>query len=299
MKFSHDNSHSLVSDFTNLILYQETVQAEFNLGMTTLAKSWFSVVSLEAAQSTGFSNTVQNTALRALWFRLFSECRSPLLKTTFESTARPLGMFRPRDSWKLQNGHWLYLDPSFPLTAHSLIVPSQLAVLAQGTLSGRDCHIPSGREWTQLFTASQQNGLNQSRRFLCHTFRPAIQRRRVEPANKDEMSASLLSPSHHPVKQLLWPGEVKFKDKKFQAAKPLEPCVLCTSHTCLPSCSPGLRDVQIFWNWLLSWNRRGAGVYLMCEYYCVIGSIASDLWGEVKLLSNKSRSFLSCMNVLI
>lgn len=158
MKFSHDNSHSLVSDFTNLILYQETVQAEFNLGMTTLAKSWFSVVSLEAAQSTGFSNTVQNTALRALWFRLFSECRSPLLKTTFESTARPLGMFRPRDSWKLQNGHWLYLDPSFPLTAHSLIVPSQLAVLAQGTLSGRDCHIPSGREWTQLFTASQQNG---------------------------------------------------------------------------------------------------------------------------------------------
>lgn len=62
-----------MSDLANLILYQETVQTEFNSGMTTLAKSWFSVVSSEAVQNTDFSNTVQNTALTALCFRLLSE----------------------------------------------------------------------------------------------------------------------------------------------------------------------------------------------------------------------------------
>lgn len=87
---------------------------------------------------------------------------------------------------------------------------------------------------------------------------------------KDEVAASLPPPSHHQVKQRLWPGEVKFKDKKFRAAKPLEPCDLCTPCTCLPSHSPGLRDVHIFWNWFLSWSRRGASVYLMCKYYWVI-----------------------------
>lgn len=50
MESSHDNSHSLVSDFADLILYQETVQTEFNLDMTVLAKTLFSVASSEAVQ---------------------------------------------------------------------------------------------------------------------------------------------------------------------------------------------------------------------------------------------------------
>lgn len=51
-----------MSDLANLILYQETVQTEFNSGMTTLAKSWFSVVSSEAVQNTDFSNSSKHSS---------------------------------------------------------------------------------------------------------------------------------------------------------------------------------------------------------------------------------------------
>lgn len=75
--------------------------------------------------------------------------------------------------------------PGSQLCPHSTqpYVPSPLAVLAQGTPSGRGCHIPLGKEWTQLSTESQQDGLSQSRGFLCHTFRCAIQSRRVKRAD--------------------------------------------------------------------------------------------------------------------
>lgn len=86
---------------------------------------------------------------------------------------------------QLEDAEWPLGVPGSQLSPHSgqSHVPSLLAVLAQGTPSGRGCHIPLEKEQTQLFTESQQDGLSQSRRFLCHTFRPAIQSRMVKRAD--------------------------------------------------------------------------------------------------------------------
>lgn len=81
--------HEVWSDLANLIPYQETVQTEFNSGMTISAKPWCSVVSLKAVQK-----KKADLVLRVR-FRLSPEPAAALSEATFESTDRPVSTSSP------------------------------------------------------------------------------------------------------------------------------------------------------------------------------------------------------------
>lgn len=151
MEFSHDNSHSLASEFANLIWVPRDctnwVQLEHDyIGKVLVFSGIFRGCSKHRLLKHSSKHSSHSITLQA-----FLRVQITSVEDIFWECSPSCGDVQRKG--QLEDAEWPLVVPGSQFSPHSSqpYVPSLLAVLAQGAPSGRGCHIPLGKEWTHLY----------------------------------------------------------------------------------------------------------------------------------------------------